>query len=116
MRMLTLAVAVSGLGLVTGLPVAQAFECPELKDLASPALEAEIDKLVPKGAVLAQPKELAAAVEALKTRKIPTDVAVNNLIAFYCPAVAADTGLSDADKDAKVRQFGRMAEMLLLSN
>lgn len=94
---------------------AAGFECPRISDLATPPLAAEMDNLAPKGLALEQPDELAAAIEFLTDHGLSSDDTINHLIAFYCPAVAAEAGLSDEEKTERVRQFAQQVSSVVLA-
>lgn len=94
---------------------AAGLECPKLADLDKPPVAVEVDRLGEKGLLLQQPGELEAAAMFLREQGLSTDDAVNHLIAFYCPAVAAETGLSDDEKAERVRQFSAQATSLVLA-
>jgi hypothetical protein len=93
---------------------AATFECPQIGDLPTTALEAKIDTLLPKGGVLAQPAELFEAAILLRDHGMSADNAINHLVALYCPAVASDPDLSDADKTTRMKVFAAEATQVVL--
>lgn len=92
---------------------ASSFECPAIGDLPTSALEDKIDTLLPIGKVLGQPAELYEAASLLRDHGMTDDNAVNHLVALYCPAVAEDTSLSDAEKTDQVRRFAAEATQVV---
>ncbi|WP_262032191.1 hypothetical protein [Microvirga sp. Mcv34] len=94
---------------------AAGFECPRLSDLDTPPLAAEIDLLVPKGPLLEEPSKLNSAIDLLRTHGVSRTDTVNHLIAFYCPAVADNSVLSDVQKTERVMQFSQMVTRLVLT-
>lgn len=79
------------------------FECPT-KPLEA-AQAAKIRALLPAGDAYAQVEKLNAAVAALKAEGASPVLVIDNLIAAYCPLIAAQPGLSDAQKSALVSRF-----------
>ena len=100
MKTVAFAIAIIGACLAaSGSPArAAGLECPRLEELDTPAVPAEVDRLGAKGLMLEQPAELQAAAAFLREQGLSSDDAINHLIAFYCPAVAAEAGLSDDEK------------------
>lgn len=88
---------------------AAGFVCPAPVDFPTTALEAKIDTLLPIGKVLGQPAELYEAAALLRDHGMADTDAVNQLIALYCPTVAQDTSLSDAEKTDRMRRFAAEA-------
>lgn len=107
--------AVVGLGFVAEPAKADAFECPLASDLGTASAAADVDKLLPDGALLEQPEELESAVARLRQHGLSSDNIIDRLIAHYCPAVAVEAGLSDEEKTAKVRNFAQEVTALTLS-
>jgi hypothetical protein len=107
-----LAVAIS---LAASAPSAHAagFECswrPTADD--APQIR-DVDALIPVGDDLDQPAKLNAAVDTLRAQGMPEASIINNLIAAYCPTVAADQALSDRQKTAQMRRFaGRVTRVI----
>ena len=93
---------------------AAGFACPQLSELNTPPLPAEVDRIVPKGPLLEEPNNLSSAIDLLRVHGLSRDDTVNHLIAFYCPAVAANTSLTDAQKTTRVMDFSQMVTRLVL--
>ena len=79
------------------------FECPTNPLEAAQA--AKIRALLPGGDAYAHVDALNAAVTALKAEGASTVLVIDNLIASYCPLVAAQTDLSEVQKSARVARF-----------
>jgi hypothetical protein len=92
-----------------------AFVCPDADQIDSADLLAKIKPLLPSDVDLEAPDQLQSAVYTLRAEGVPPGTAVNNLIAAYCPAVAADQSLSDAEKTQRVQRFARKATELIYS-
>lgn len=80
-----------------------ALQCPAQPLEASRA--AIIAAALPAGDAFDDRAALATAVTALHAEGVGLPMIVDNLIAAYCPTVADQAGLSDAEKTAKVNQF-----------
>lgn len=110
-------VATAGLSLaasllVTGPSLGAGFACPNLGGLATPPVVAGVDAQLPKGFALEQSDKLAAAIILLREHGLSPGNTTDHLIAFFCPAVAAAAGLSDAEKRARVMRFAQKVTRL----
>ncbi|WP_210490426.1 hypothetical protein [Microvirga antarctica] len=94
-------------------PAFAAFDCPLVSDMDSKATQAKIAQILPGDDDLTNPDKLKAAIVNLKAGGIGTDLAVNNLIAAYCPKVAANAKLSDTEKTDRVQSFAAMITQLV---
>ena len=65
----------------------------------------EIDALIPVRNAFEDVAKLNAAVLVLRQQGVSQPLIVNRFITAYCPIVAAETTLSDAQKTALVRRF-----------
>ncbi|SOC42231.1 hypothetical protein SAMN05892877_109266 [Rhizobium subbaraonis] len=117
MKTVALAIVVIGACLAWSSSPAHAagLECPRLAELDTPADPAEVDRLGAKGLLLEQPAELQAAAAFLREQGLSADDSINHLIAFYCPSVAAEAGLSDDEKAARLRAFAAQASRAVLA-
>lgn len=79
------------------------FECPT-KPLEA-AQAAKIKALLPSGDAFDRVDQLNAAVTKLKADSADPVLVIDSLIAAYCPVVAAQPGLSDAQKSSRVSRF-----------
>lgn len=82
---------------------AAAFECPKTSLEAAQA--ATIKAALPTGDGLDDADALDAAVDSLRAKGIGSGLIIDGAIAAYCPTVAAQTGLSDAQKREDVAGF-----------
>lgn len=110
--------ATAGISLVTSLLLANStlaagFSCPNVGNLATSPVAAEVDARLPKGFALEQSDKLAAAITLLREHGMSPGNTTDHLIAFFCPAVAAETGLSDAEKRTRVMRFAQKATRLV---
>ncbi|MFG1357724.1 hypothetical protein [Xanthobacter pseudotagetidis] len=79
------------------------FECPT-KPLEA-AQAAKIKALLPTGDAFDKIDQLNAAVTTLKAEGANPVLVIDNLIAAYCPVVASQSGLTDAQKSSRVSRF-----------
>ncbi|MFC5387410.1 hypothetical protein ACFPLB_15735 [Aquamicrobium segne] len=88
-----------------------AFECPTQP--LETAHNSIIAAALPTGAAFDDRTALTAALTALHAEGVSMPIIVDTLIAAYCPTIANETGLSDAQKTQKVNQFAlRMTRMV----
>jgi hypothetical protein len=92
-----------------------AFDCPSLETVDGPSIASQIAKLLPPGDDLVAPDQLGTAVFELHSRGIDPAEAVNSLFAAFCPRIAANTQLTDAQKDQRAREFSQMATTVVFS-
>ncbi|MCK0207376.1 hypothetical protein MWN33_04940 [Starkeya koreensis] len=97
---LTLALAI---GMAQPSHAAGAFECPAKPLEAKQA--AAIKAVLPTGDAFDNVGQLNAAVTELKASGVGPVLIIDNLIAAYCPTVAAQGELSDAKKASLVNRF-----------
>jgi hypothetical protein len=112
-----LLVAVAGVlasGLAAGTADAATFECPYSREAGAPALSRDISKIVPDALSRQQRNDLEVAIGDLRRSGLSPDQTVNHLVASYCPAVAAQTGLSEDQKTERVMQFAQEVMRLVL--
>jgi hypothetical protein len=81
------------------------FVCPYTIEGATPEKRDEIRTLLPQGNAMDDPARLNASIDGLRRLGLSQTSIVNHLIGAYCPTVAQEGALSDAEKTAKVRQF-----------
>lgn len=98
-RFLSAAALVLALGAAQPALAAGAITCP------TPSGTAGVAAQLPTGDALNKPQALMDAVAQLKTQGVSPVVIVNDLIAAYCPQVAAASGMTDAQKTAAVNTF-----------
>lgn len=106
---LSLAAAISSVD--TSLAVG--FACPDVRNLATPPAVTQLDARLPKGFALEQSDPLTAAIALLREHGLSSGNTIDHLIAFFCPAVAAEAGISDAEKRLRVMRFAQKATRLV---
>ncbi|WP_428030111.1 hypothetical protein [Ancylobacter sp.] len=79
------------------------FECPKSTLEASQA--ATIRAALPTGDGLDAPDALDAAVDSLRAKGIGSGLIIDGVITAYCPSVAAQAGLTDAQKTEQLAGF-----------
>lgn len=102
-------------GSIKPILAAGSLECPAtpLEDTQM----AEIKALLPTGNAYDYIDQLNNAVTALKAAGAKPALAIDRLIASYCPLVAAEPGLTDDQKSAKVMRFAaRITRMVYAPN
>jgi hypothetical protein len=93
--------------------VARAFVCPVKSVGANAAQDQAIAAAIPSGDALDDVTKLNEAVASLRAKGIGNAVIIDSMISSYCPAVARDTALTDAQKRAQVRRFaGRITRVV----
>lgn len=102
-RTLTATAFALALGAAAPALAAGPFECPT-KPLEA-AQAAKIKALLPSGDAFDKVEQLNAAVTQLKSEGANPVLVIDTLIAAYCPVVAAQQGLSDAQKSTRVARF-----------
>ena len=68
-------------------------------------LAAEVTALLSAGDPLDEPAKLNAAVDAMRAQGLGSAMIVDGLIGTYCPIVAANASLTDAQKASLVQGF-----------
>jgi hypothetical protein len=105
-RLVSLLSFTAALGLAVGAAqAADKFECPAAAGQDRPTIAPDLLKTVPTGEALGKLETLQNAVELLRTNGVRSATTVNYLMASYCPWIAANTKLSDADKTSEMRRF-----------
>ena len=105
-RLVSLFSLVAALGLAAGAAqAADKFECPAVGGADKPTIAPDLLKTVPTGEGLDKLEALQNAVELLRTNGLRATSTVNYLMASYCPWIASNTKLSDADKTKQMRRF-----------
>jgi hypothetical protein len=89
------------------------FECPVTIDGTTPEKRAEIAKLLPVGNAMDDPGRLNASIDSLKRLGLSRTLIIDHLIGAYCPTVAQNKSLSDAERTALVRRFASRITVLV---
>lgn len=88
---------------------ASGFECGWQRTADLPAGVQDIASLLPVSNLLDRPGSLNAAVDKLRQQGLSKTQIIDNLIGAYCPLVAKDTALNDAQKTALMQHFSLQA-------
>jgi len=89
---------------------AGSFTCPWQPIADKPA--ASVAKLLPSADALGDDADISATITELRAHGLSSGLIVDSIISAYCPAVVAETGLTDAQKaDALEAYAARVTEM-----
>jgi hypothetical protein len=88
---------------------AAGFECGWRPAADTPAGVNDIASLLPVLDPLDHPTLLNTAVDKLRSQGLSNTLIIDNLIGSYCPLVAKDTMLNDAQKIARMQHFSLQA-------
>jgi hypothetical protein len=94
---------------------AENFECPVPPGLNTSAKLQEIKRLLPDGNAMADPDRLNATVDSLRQDGMPKSLIINHLVGAYCPMVAQESSLTDAEKTARLQRFTGQITRLVYS-
>ncbi|MBS7698154.1 hypothetical protein [Chelatococcus sp. YT9] len=104
----SLAIAALGVAipfLLAAAPASAAgFTCP-WKPIADGQKAASVEKLLPSGDAFDDIAQLNGAVYALRQQGTSETLVIDSLVAGYCPVIASNTALTDAQKTARVMRF-----------
>jgi hypothetical protein len=90
---------------------AGSFACPWQPVADKPA--ASVAKLLPSADTLSDDADISATITELRDHGLSSGVIVDSIISAYCPAVVAETGLTDAQKaDALEAYAAKVTEMV----
>jgi hypothetical protein len=76
---------------------------------------AEMTALLPAGDPLDEPGKLDAAIDAMRAQGVGSAIIIDGLIGSYCPIVAEDASLTDAQKASRVQKFAVRITRLVYS-
>jgi hypothetical protein len=91
------------------------FECPRPLKPSTPATLAEIKSQLPDGKAMADVGRLSATIDRLRRNGLPKSGIINHLVGAYCPMVAQESSLTDAEKSAILRRFSGQVTHLVYS-
>jgi hypothetical protein len=94
---------------------AEKFECPLAVKPTTPAKLQQIQRLLPDASAMADIGRLNATVSTLRQDGIPKALIIDHLVGVYCPMVAQESSLKDADKTAHLRRFTGQVTQLVYS-
>ena len=89
--------------------LAAGFECGWRPTADTPAGIQDITSLLPVSDLLDHPASLNAAVDKLRKQGLSNTLIIDSLIGAFCPLVAKDTMLNDAQKTARMQNFSLKA-------
>jgi hypothetical protein len=107
-----------GLLLTAMLPAsaaAETFECPFAAKPTTPAKLQEIRRLLPDGNAMADIGRLNATVAMLRHDGMSKLQIIDHLVGVYCPMVAHESTLTEAEKTADLRRFTGQVTQLVYS-
>lgn len=94
---------------------ADSFVCPETSQIDPSSARPDIKAVLPSGVDLEAPDALQSAVFTLLGEGVAPAIVLNNLVAAFCPGVAADRSLTDAERTQRVQRFANLATILVYS-
>ena len=94
---------------------ANKFECPSPFKPNTPANLEQIKGLLPSTSAMSDINQLNATIAALRRDGMSKRLIVDHLIGAYCPMVAQDASLTEAQKAPLVRRFSGQVTRLVYS-
>jgi hypothetical protein len=91
------------------------FECPLAVKPTTPAKLRQIQRLLPDASAMADIGRLNATVSTLRQDGMPKSLIIDHLVGVYCPMVAQESSLTEADKTAHLRRFTGQVTQLVYS-
>jgi hypothetical protein len=107
-----------GLMLTAMVPVgaaAEKFECPLAVEPTTPAKLQELRQLLPDSNAMANIGRLTATVGTLRQDGMSKSQIIGHLVGVYCPMVAQESSLTEAEKNAHLRRFTGQVTQLVYS-
>ena len=105
------------LSLVTIAPAigADKFECPSPFKPNTPAKLERVKGMLPAANAVPDLNQLTTIITALQREGMSKRLIVDHLIGAYCPTVARETSLTDAEKTSRVVRFSGQVTRLVYS-
>ncbi|MET4204729.1 MULTISPECIES: hypothetical protein [unclassified Bradyrhizobium] len=94
---------------------AEKFECPLPVKPTTPAKLQEIQRLLPDGNAMANSERLSATIGTLRQGGMSKSLIIDHLVGAYCPMVAQESSLTEAEKNAHLRRFTGQVTQLVYS-
>jgi hypothetical protein len=94
---------------------AEKFECPLAVRPTTPAKLQEIQRLLPDGNAMADIVQLSATIGTLRQDGMSKSQIIDHLVGVYCPMVAQESSLTEAEKNAHLRRFTGQVTQLVYS-
>ena len=115
---LIFSLTLSGL-MLTAMPsagaAAEKFECPLAVKPTTPAKLQEVQRLLPDGNAMANIERLNATIGTLRQDGMSKSQIIDHLVGVYCPMVAQESSLTEAEKSAHLRRFTGQVTQLVYS-
>ena len=94
---------------------ADKFNCPFIFTSNDPSKLERIRALLPDANAISSVGRLKSTVDTLRRDGMTKSQIVSHLVGAYCPTVAQDSSLTEADKATKVRRFAGHITQLVYS-
>ena len=91
------------------------FNCPFIFTSSDPSKLERIRALLPDASAIGSVGRLNSTVDTLRRDGMTKSQIVSHLVGAYCPMVAQDSSLTEADKATKVRRFAGQITQLVYS-
>jgi hypothetical protein len=105
--------------MLTAMPPARAaaekFECPLAVKPTTPAKLQEIQRLLPDGNAMTNIERLNATVGTLRHDGMSKSQIIDHLVGVYCPVVAQESSITEAEKATHLRRFTGQVTRLVYS-
>jgi hypothetical protein len=89
------------------------FNCPFISTSITPSKLERIKALLPDANAMGSVGRLNSTIDTLRREGMAKSQIVSHLVAAYCPIVAQEGSLTEAEKAAKVRRFaGRITQLV----
>jgi hypothetical protein len=115
---LIFSLTLSGL-VLTAMPsavaAAEKFECPLAVKPTTPAKLQQIQRSLPDVSAMADIGRLNATVSTLRQDGMPKSLIIDHLVGVYCPMVAQENSLTEAEKTAHLQRFTGQVTQLVYS-
>jgi hypothetical protein len=115
---LIFSLTLSGL-MLTAMPragaAAEKFECHLAVKPTMPAKLQQIQRSLPDANAMADIARLTATVSTLRQDGMPKSLIIDHLVGVYCPMVAQESSLTEAEKTTHLRRFTGQVTQLVYS-
>jgi len=91
------------------------FECPSPFKPNTPAKLEQVKGMLPTANAMPDLNQLTAIITALQREGMSKRLIVDHLIGAYCPTLAQETSLTDAEKTSRVARFSGQVTRLVYS-
>jgi len=94
---------------------AEKFQCPATLKPSTPAKLEEISGLLPDRNAMADVGRLNSTIATLRREGMPNIRIIDHLVTAYCPVVAQESSVTEAEKVVRVRRFAGQVTRLVYS-